>query len=239
MIELFHAPTPNGWKVSIMLAECELPFTLRRVKLKEGDQFRPDFLAISPNNRIPAIVDHEPQDAAGPLAVFESGAVLTYLAEKTGRFLPRAPRARTAVNQWLMWQVSGLGPMLGQHGHFKLYAKEKLPYAIERYAAEAKRLYAVLDAQLERTGDCVAGEYSIADMACFPWVMTHKAQGFTLDDWPHIKRWYTALRARTRLQEGLAVGTDEVASTGQFDNRARHYLFGAAAAGVERGKGQP
>ncbi len=206
MIDLHYAPTPNGWKISIMLEELGMPYKVIPVNIREGDQFKPEFLAISPNNRIPAIVDHAPADGGPPLSVFETGAILIYLAEKTGKFMPTELRARMSVLQWLMWQMGGLGPMLGQHGHFALYAPEKIPYAIERYRDEASRLYAVLNRQLGKTGAYVAGsDYTIADIACFPWTMTHKAQGFTLDDFPHIKRWYAEIRARPKVQAGLAV----------------------------------
>jgi GST-like protein len=227
MIDLHYAPTPNGWKISIMLEELGLPYKVIPVNIRSGDQFKPEFLAISPNNRIPAIVDHEPADGGGPFAVFETGAILVYLADKTGRFIPKEMRARSAVMQWLMWQVSGLGPMLGQHGHFALYAAEKIPYAIERYRDEAARLYRVLDTQLGKTAAYVAGDdYTIADIACFPWTMTHKAQGFSFDDYPNIKRWYAMLRARPKLQAGLAVGKFEKAP---FDEEARKNMFGQRA----------
>src|ERR1700746_1187545 len=190
-----------------MLEECGLEYRTVPVNIGKGDQFKPEFLAISPNNRIPAIVDHAPPDGGGPFSVFETGAILIYLADKTRRFIPDEMRARSVVIQWLMWQMSALGPMLGQHGHFALYAPEKIPYAIERYRDEAARLYHVLDTQLGKTGAYVAGlNYSIADIACFPWTMTHKAQGFTLDDYPNVKRWYAELRARPKLQAGLAAG---------------------------------
>jgi len=206
MIDLYYAPTPNGWKISIMLEECGEPYELHRVRLDLGEQRTSEFGAISPNHRIPAIVDRDPPGGGPPLAIFESGAILLHLAEKTGRFLPTDTHGRSRVLQWLFWQVGGLGPMLGQHGHFKLYAKEKLPYAIDRYGAETRRLYAVLDTQLAATGAFVAGDYSIADMACFPWIMTHKAQGLTLDDYPQIRRWYATVRARPQVQAGLDVG---------------------------------
>lgn len=227
MIDLYYAPTPNGWKISIMLEECGLPYTVVPVNIREGDQFKPEFLAISPNNRIPAIVDRAPPDGGAPFSVFETGAILLYLAEKTGRFLPAEMRARSVVMQWVMWQMGGLGPMLGQHGHFLLYAPERIPYAVARYRHEAARLYGVLDRQLQKTGGYVAGDYSIADMACFPWVMTHKAQGFTLDDYPNIKRWYATIRARPQVQAGLAVGKFEKAP---MDEQARKIMFGIDSA---------
>src|SRR6266850_2309128 len=223
MIDLHYAPTPNGWKISIMLEELGLPYQVIPVNIRSGEQFRPEFLAISPNNRIPAIVDHAPADGGAPFSVFETGAILIYLADKTGRFLPKETRARSRAMEWLMWQMSGLGPMLGQHGHFALYAAEKIPYAVERYRDEAARLYRVLDTQLGKTGAYVAGDYSIADIACFPWTMTHKAQGFTLDDYPNVKRWYADVRARPQVQAGLAIGKFEKEP---FDAEARRNMFG-------------
>src|SRR3979490_3452166 len=207
MIDLHYAPTPNGWKITIMLEECGLPYTVHPMQLGRGDQHKPEFLKLGPNGRMPAIVDRAPADGGGPMAMFESGAILIYLAEKAGKFMPQAARARFEVMQWLMWQMSGLGPMLGQNGHFLLYAPEKIPYAIDRYTREARRLYGVLDTQLGETGPPVSGDdYSIADIACFPWVMTHKAQELTLDEFPNVKRWFTELRARPQLQKGLTVG---------------------------------
>ena len=227
MIDLHYAPTPNGWKISIMLEELGLPYTVIPVNIRSGEQFRPEFLAISPNNRIPAVVDHAPSDGGEPFSVFETGAILIYLAEKTGRFLPGDARGRSKVVQWVMWQMSGLGPMLGQHGHFALYAAEKIPYAIERYRGEAARLYRVLDTQLGKTGAYVAGdEYSIADIACFPWAMTHKAQGFTLDDYPNIKRWYAVVRARPQVHAGRQSGKFVKEP---FDEEARRNMFRSSA----------
>ncbi len=227
MIDLYYAPTPNGWKISIMLEELGLPYKVIPVNIRAGEQFRPEFLAISPNNRIPAIVDHAPADGGEPFSAFETGAILIYLAEKTGRFLPGGMRGRSRTIQWVMWQMGGLGPMLGQHGHFALYAAEKIPYAIERYRDEAARLYGVLDRQLGKTGAYVAGDdYTIADIACFPWTMTHKAQGFTLDDYPHVKRWYAELRARPQLQAGLAIGKFVKEP---FNEETRRVMFGQMA----------
>ncbi|MGQ0528448.1 MAG: glutathione binding-like protein [Panacagrimonas sp.] len=224
MIDLYYWPTPNGWKISIMLEECGLPYRMHAVNIGRGEQFTEQFLSISPNNRIPAIVDHAPADGGGPLSVFETGAVLIYLADKTGRFLPKTLRERNTVIQWLMWQMGGLGPMLGQHGHFKLYAAEPLPYAIDRYGREAHRLYGVLDTQLGKTGAFVAGEYSIADMACFPWIRTHRAQGITLDDYPQLQRWYSRIKSREAVQRGLDVG--KALQIRSFDSQARQTLFG-------------
>jgi GST-like protein len=226
MIDLYFAPTPNGWKISIMLEECALPYRVQKVNITRGEQRSAAFLALNPNGRIPAIVDHDPADRGEPVRIFESGAILLYLAEKSGRFMPGDLRGRYAVTQWLMWQMSGLGPMLGQNGHFSLYAPEKIPYAINRYAREARRLYGVLDAALAASA-CIAGAYSIADIACFPWVMTHKAQGLTLDEYPNVKRWFAEIRARPEVQRGVALGKS--ARLGTLDAAARENLFGQPA----------
>jgi GSH-dependent disulfide-bond oxidoreductase len=227
MIDLHFAPTPNGWKISIMLEECGLPYRVVPVNIAAGEQFRPEFLAISPNNRIPAIVDHQPKDGGEAISVFETGAIFQYLADKTGRFMPTDLRSKVKVNEWLMWQMGGLGPMLGQNGHFKLYAPEKIAYAIDRYEREALRLFTVLDTQLGKTGTYVAGEYSIADMAIFPWVMTHKRQEIDLAGFPNVKRWYAVVRAREKVQAGLAVMRDSVPKGGaQHDDKAKEVLFG-------------
>ena len=229
MIDVHYWPTPNGWKISIMLEETGLPYRIVPVNIGRGQQFEPEFLAISPNNRIPAIVDTAPASGAGPVSVFETGAILMYLAEKSGQLLPTELAARYRVIQWVMWQMSGLGPMAGQNGHFLLYAKEKIPYAIERYSAEVRRLYGVLDKALA-SSEYVAGDYSIADIACFPWIMTHKAQGLTLDDYPNIKRWFAIVRARPQVQAGLAVGADLKAGK-TMDEETRRNLFGKLADG--------
>lgn len=226
MIDLHYWPTPNGWKISIMLEECGLPYRVLPVNIGAGDQFKPDFLDISPNNRMPAIVDHDPPGGGDPVSVFESGAILIYLAEKTGRFCPGDLRGRLKVTEWLMWQMGGLGPMLGQNGHFKLYAPDKIAYAIDRYGREANRLYGVLDAQLARTGACVAGAYSIADMAIFPWVVTHKRQEIALESFPHVQRWFAELRERPGVKAGMAVRRDLVSNAAVDDEKARAILFG-------------
>ena len=205
MIDLYYWPTPNGWKVTIMLAECGLDYRPIPVNIGKGEQFSPEFLKVSPNNRIPAIVDHDPQDGGGAMAVFESGAILIYLAEKTGRLMPADLRSRKTVLEWLMWQVGGLGPMAGQNGHFLLYAHEKIPYAIQRYSDEVQRLYSVLNRQLASTGKFVAGDYSIADVAIFPWIVTHKAQGLSLTDYPNIADWFGKVRARPAVSTGMDV----------------------------------
>lgn len=224
MIDLHYWPTPNGWKISIMLEECGLSYRMVPVNIARGEQFTPEFLAISPNNRMPAIVDHAPAGGGAPVSVFESGAILIYLADKTGRFLPPELRERTQVLEWLMWQMGGLGPMLGQNGHFLLYANQKVPYAIERYRREAQRLYGVLDTQLGRTGTFVAGDYSIADMAIFPWVRTYRSQQVALDEYPNVRRWYETLKQREAVRRGVALG-DELRMK-SYDAEARKHLFG-------------
>jgi GST-like protein len=205
MIDLYYWPTPNGWKITIMMAECEIAYRPIPVDIGKGEQFLPEFLKVSPNNRIPAIVDHEPPDGGVPISLFESGAILIYLAEKTGKLIPTDLRSRNKVLEWLMWQVGGLGPMAGQNGHFLLYAHEKIPYAIERYSDEVRRLYSVLDRQLAKTGQFVAGDYSIADVAIFPWIVTHKAQGLSLTEYPHVSDWFNKVRVRPAVSEGMGV----------------------------------
>ena len=218
-----------------MLEESGLPYNYIPVNIGKGEQFLPDFLTISPNNRMPAIVDHAPASGGAPVAVFESGAVLLYLAEKAGQFLPESLRERYQVMQWLMWQMGGLGPMAGQNGHFLLYAPEKLPYAIERYGKEVDRLYGVLDAQLARTKGYVAGaEYSIADMAIFPWVRTHKAQQVDLNRFPAVQRWYQSLFDRPAVKRGLDLGKEMRA--GALTDDARKALFGQTASSVRAGE---
>lgn len=226
MIELLTAPTPNGWKISIMLEECGLPFQVKWINIGKGDQFKPEFLAVSPNNRIPAIIDHQPADGGEAVSVFETGAILVYLAEKTGQFLPSDLRARNAVMEWLFWQVGGLGPMLGQHGHFKLYAPDRIAYATERYRNEALRLYGVLDRQLARHDHVAGADYSIADMACFPWVQTWKAQEIPLDAFAHLKDWYNRLKARPALRKGMDLGREAINRRPQDDAETRRLLFG-------------
>jgi len=235
MIDLHYWPTPNGWKISIMLEECGLPYRVHPVNIGRGAQFEPGFLAISPNNRIPAIVDHDPPGGGEPVPVFETGAILVYLAEKAGMLLPARLRERKQVLEWLMWQMGGLGPMLGQNGHFLLYAPQKIPYAIDRYGREARRLYGVLDAQLVRTGAFVAGEYSIADIACFPWIVTHKRQQLNLDEFPDVKRWFAQVRARPAVQRGMAVGAELRSASALPDEEARRVLFGQGAAATAPG----
>lgn len=195
MIDLYSWPTPNGLKVSIFLEEAGLDHRVHPINIGNGDQFTPEFLAIAPNNRIPAIVDRDPADGGAAISVFESGAILTYLADKTGHFLPTGVRERNEAMQWLFWQMGGLGPMAGQNHHFNIYAPEKIPYAMERYVKETARLYGVLDKRLADR-EYVAGDYSIADMAIYPWTVSHENQQIRLEDYPHVKRWYDSMAAR-------------------------------------------
>lgn len=225
MIDLYYWSTPNGHKITIFLEEAGLPYKVIPVNIGKGEQFKPEFLAIAPNNRIPAMVDHAPKGGSKPVSVFESGAMLLYLAEKTGRFLSADLHARYDAIQWVFWQMGGLGPMAGQNHHFRNYAQEKITYAIDRYVNETNRLYGVLNKRLADR-DFIAGDYSIADMACFPWIMTHKAQGLTLDEFPNVKRWYALLRARPQVQAGLAVGKAE---RKPMDEQARKIMFGVDA----------
>ena len=224
MIDLYYWTTPNGHKITIFLEETSLPYNIKPINIGKGEQFTPDFLAISPNNRIPAIVDHEPADGKGPLSVFESGAILQYLAEKTGKFLPTDLRGRTETMQWLFWQMGNLGPMLGQNHHFRNYANEKIPYAINRYLKETERLYGILDEQLADR-DFVAGDYSIADMACYPWIVLHERQGQNLVDFPNIKRWFETIQRRDAVQRAYALAeTINTATT--MTEEAKAILFG-------------
>jgi GSH-dependent disulfide-bond oxidoreductase len=203
MIELYYWHTPNGHKITMFLEEAGLNYRLHRVDIGKGEQFRPEFLAISPNNRIPAIVDTAPADGGAAIPIFESGAILLYLAEKTGKFLPHDLRGRTEVIKWLFWQMANLGPMAGQNGHFNVYAPEKIPYAIDRYTRETARLYGVLDTQLEGR-DFIAGDYSIADMASYPWIVSHARHKQNLDDFPNVERWFEAIRDRPATVKAYA-----------------------------------
>ncbi len=225
MIELYTWPTPNGHKIHIMLEETGLAYDVHPIDISVGDQFDPEFLKISPNNRMPAIVDTDGPDG-NPISIFESGAILIYLAEKTGRFLPEAPRARYATLQWLMWQMGGLGPMLGQAHHFRTYAPEQIPYAVERYTNEARRLYGVADRRLGETRFLAGDDYTIADIASFPWTRSHERQGVDFADYPNVKRWFDAIAARPAVQRGVQV-LAEHRSTGKLDDKARDVLFGA------------
>jgi len=205
-IDLYFWTTPNGFKASIMLEECELPYTVHPVNIGKGDQFKPDFLAISPNNRIPAIVDPDGPDGR-PISVFESGAILQYLGRKTGLFYPQEERGRVEVEEWLYWQVGGLGPMAGQAHHFRLFAPEKIPYAIDRYTKEVGRLYSVMNTRLE-TREFLAGEYSIADLASIGWVRSYERQGQDLAEFPNLKRWFETMMARPGVQRGFAASIE-------------------------------
>jgi GST-like protein len=225
MIDLYYWTTPNGHKITIFLEETGLPYAIKPVNIGKGEQFAPEFLKISPNNRIPAIVDYDPIDGKGPLSIFESGAILEYLADKTGKFLPKDVRGRAEVMQWLFWQVGGLGPMLGQNHHFRGYAAEKITYAIERYTKETERLYGVLDEWLEDR-EFVAGEYSIADMACYPWIVLHERQGQDLNEFRHVKRWFETIQKRDAVQRAYALARTVNPDARGMSEEAKKILFG-------------
>ena len=227
MIELYYWPTPNGWKVSIMLEECGIPYRVKYVNIGGGEQFATDFLKVSPNNRMPAIVDDAAADGGAPISIFESGAILEYLAEKSGKFLPREPRGKYEVLQWVYWQVGRLGPMAGQNHHFNLYAPEKLPYAIDRYVKETNRLYGVIERRL-KDRPFLAGDYSIADMAAFPWIVPHKLQGQKLEDFPSLKAWFETIHSRPAVIKGLELGKEKRAQS--MSDEAKKVLFGQTAA---------
>jgi len=224
MIEVYSWATPNGHKVHIMLEECGLPYHVTAIDIGAGDQFRHEFLAISPNNKIPAIVD--PDGPAGkPMSLFESGAILMYLAGKTGRFMPASTRGRYEMLEWLMFQMGGVGPMLGQAHHFRIYAPEKIPYAIDRYTNEARRLYGVMDTRLARSKYMAGPEYSIADIAIFPWLRSWKNQGIDWNDYPHLKGWFDEIAARPAVQRGVAVLASQRKPL--IDDKSREALFGS------------
>jgi len=226
-IEHYYWPTPNGWKTAIMLEECALPTTLIPVDISRGDQFKPEFLKISPNNRMPAIVD--PDGPGGrPISVFESGAILQYLGRKTGRFYPKDERARVEVDQWLMWQMGGLGPMAGQAHHFRLYAPEQLPYAIDRYTNECHRLYGVMNKRLADR-PYLAGSYSIADIACVGWASRHERQGQDWAEFPHLKRWFEAVTARPAVKKGMSLRVEAASQVDMRDPEVQKVLFGQRA----------
>ncbi len=224
MLDLYVWPTPNAYKISIMLEEIGRPYRVIPVDIQLGDQFKPDFLKISPNNKMPAIVDHDAPDGK-PISVFESGAILMYLAETSGCFMPKDLRGRYKVIEWLMFQMGGVGPMLGQAHHFRQYAPEKLEYAINRYTNEAKRLYGVIDRRLGEV-DYLAGDYSIADMAVFPWLRSYERQGQKLEDFPNLKRWFEKITARPAVKKGLELLADK-RRAGPMDAKAKETLFGA------------
>ncbi len=226
MIDLYYWTTPNGHKVTLFLEEAGLAYRIRPVNIGKGEQFDPAFLEIAPNNRIPAIVDHAPADGGRPISVFESGAILLYLAGKTGRFIPKDLRGQVTTLEWLMWQVAGLGPMAGQNHHFANYAPEKIPYAIERYVKETSRLYAVLDKRLQGR-DFIAGrQYTIADMACYPWVIPER-QGQDIDQFPNLRRWKAAIRARPATERAYAKVKEVNPNAGGIrTEEERRILFG-------------
>ena len=227
MIDLHYWPTPNGHKISMMLEECGLDYTIKPVNIGKGEQYEPDFLKIAPNNRMPAIVDHDPADGGDPISVFESGAILIYLGNKAGRFNGAEPRKKIEIVEWLMWQMGGLGPMLGQNHHFTRYAPDPIPYAIDRYVKETNRLYGVLDRRLAGR-DFIAGEYSIADMACYPWILP-EAQGQNIDDFPNLKRWHAAIKERPATIEAYRKGKEIQPAPVAMSDEQKKVLFGQTA----------
>lgn len=228
MIDLYYWTTPNGHKITIFLEEAGVPYRIVPVNIAKGEQFQPDFLRLAPNNRIPAIVDTVPADGGAPIGIFESGAILQYLAEKTGQFLPSDIRGRTEVMQWLFWQGAGLGPMAGQNHHFVQYAPERIPYATERYVKETNRLYGVLNRRLADRA-YVAGDYSIADMACYPWIVPYARQQQKLEDFPNLKRWFEAIAERPAVQRAYARAR-QINEAPTVTEESRAILFGQTAA---------
>jgi GST-like protein len=238
MIDVLYWTTPNGHKITIFLEEAGLQYKITPVNIGKGEQFKPDFLKASPNNRIPAIIDHKPADGGKPLSVFESGAILLYLADKTGKFIPKDLRGRTAALEWLFWQMGGLGPMSGQNNHFSNYATDKIQYAMDRYRNEVNRLYGVMDRRLAEH-DYLAGEYSIADMACYPWVVPWERQGQKISDFPHLQRWFEAIKARPAVVKAYE-WTPKI-NPGQGGIRTaeeRAILFGQTAQSVAAAAGK-
>ena len=227
MIDLHYWTTPNGHKITIFLEETGTPYRIIPVNIGKGDQFKPDFLRVAPNNRIPAMLDTDPAGGGEPISVFESGAMLVYLGDKTSRFLPQALRPRTEVLQWLFWQMAGLGPMAGQNGHFNVYASEKIPYAMKRYVDETSRLYKVMDNRLADR-EFLAGDYSIADMACYPWVVPFKVHGQDLDQFKHLKRWFESIRTRPAVERAYALAAT-VNTAAPMSDEAKKILFGQTA----------
>lgn len=224
MIDLYYWPTPNGHKITIFLEEAELPYKIHPINIMKGEQFNEDFLKIAPNNRMPAIVDHSPVDGKGPLSLFESGAILWYLGEKSGKFIPQDKREKSEVSQWLFWQMGGLGPMAGQNHHFNIYAPEKIPYAMERYIKETTRLYGVLNKRLADR-QFVASTYSIADMAIYPWIVPYEKQGQDLNEFPHLKRWFEEIAERPGVKKAYSLAEKYQVPT-QMDDEAKKILFG-------------
>jgi GST-like protein len=230
MIDLYYWPTPNGHKITLFLEEAGLEYAIRPVDIGKGAQFAPEYLAISPNNKMPAIVDHAPADGGEPLSVFESGAILLYLADKTGRFVPQDLRGRTACLEWLFWQMGGLGPMTGQYGHFNVYAPEQIPYAIERYTREAHRLLDVLDKRLQQHAFLAGDEYSIADMACYPWIDPYGKAPLDLAPYAALGRWREAIAARPATARAYARGPEVNPASGQpMSEEEKRVLFGQGA----------
>ncbi len=227
MIDLYYFPTPNTWKVTIFLEETGLEYRVKPVNILEGEQFEPDFTRISPNNRVPAIVDHNVKDENGqPVSIMESGAILIHLAEKTGLFYPKEAAKRAKVLEWLMWQVGGMGPMGGQANYFNAYCPEDLPLAKARYTSEVARLWGVLDGRLEHHDWIANDDYSIADMACWGWVTLHELQGQDINATPHLKRWFERVGSRPAVQRAYAVGRETAATPGQISSQARRLLYG-------------
>lgn len=227
MIDLHYWPTPNGHKITLFLEEAGLPYRILPVDIGKGDQFKPEYLAISPNNKMPAIVDHEPAGGGAPISVFESGAILLYLADKTRRFVPQDPRGRNVVVEWLFWQMGGLGPMTGQYGHFTVYAPEKIPYAIERYTNEARRLLGVLDKRLKDRAFIAGDDYTIADMAAYPWINPYTKAPLDLSAFPEVQRWHAAIAARPATQRAYARGPEINPAAGQpLSEEEKKVLFG-------------
>jgi len=229
MIDLYYWTTPNGHKITLFLEETGLPYAIHPINIGKGDQFQSEFLKISPNNRIPAIVDQAPAGGGAPIPVFESGAILMYLAEKTGRFIPSDVRGRVEVLEWLFWQMGGLGPMAGQNHHFSGYAPEPIPYAIERYVKETNRLYGVLDHRLADRPFVAGSEYSIADMACYPWIVPHERQGQKLEDFPNLRRWFEAVAARPATVRAYLKAKEINTTPSVSDEASRRILFGQTA----------
>jgi GST-like protein len=236
MIDVYYWPTPNGHKITMFLEEAAVPYRIAPVDISSGAQFEPEFLAISPNNRMPAIIDHAPEDGGAPISVFESGAILVYLAEKSGHLLPRDIRGRKTVLEWLFWQVAGLGPMAGQNHHFGRYAPEKIPYAVERYVNETNRLYGVLDRRLAHDPYLAGEAYSIADVATYPWIVPWELQQQTLADFPSLRRWFDAIAARPATARAYARGND-YRNTSVVTDESRKVLFGQTANSVRRNAG--
>ena len=231
MIDLYYWTTPNGHKITLFLEEAGLDYRIKPVHIRQGEQFKPEFLQIAPNNRIPAIVDDAPPDGGAPLSIFESGAILLYLADKTKQFIPQDLRGRNLCLQWLFWQMGGLGPMAGQNHHFVQYAPEQLPYAIERYVKETARLYGVLDKHLSDGRDYICGDYSIADMACYPWIVPHERQRQTLADFHSLAQWFERIAQRPATQRAYALAK-EINTAPTVDDRSRQVLFGQDASTV-------